>query len=105
VPESRVMHIAGQSTKVTERNTPPKRLPACWFESRRRYVTMAYGVYYAMAVDIVAFVAHGLGALKRLLQRRADRGTPHYRADLMQHGVLRRRNREVRQIRNFMPRS
>jgi N-acetylglucosaminyl-diphospho-decaprenol L-rhamnosyltransferase len=105
VPESRVMHIAGQSTKVTERNTLPKRLPTYWFESRRRYFTTAYGVYYAMAVDIVAFMAHSLGALKRLLLRRTDRGTPHYLVDLMQHSVLWRRNREVHQIRNFMPRS
>ncbi len=105
VPESRVMHIAGQSTKLTERNTLPKRLPAYWFELRRRYFAAAYGVYYAMAVDIVAFVACGLGALKRVLQGRTDRSVPHYLADLMQHSVLRRRNREVRQIRHFMPRS
>jgi GT2 family glycosyltransferase len=105
VPESRVMHIVGQSTKVTERNTTRKRLPAYWFESRRRYFTTAYGVSYAMAVDIVAFIAQGLGALKRLLQRRTSHGTPHYIADLMQHSVLRRRNRKVRQIRNFVPRS
>ena len=32
VPESRVMHIAGQSTKLTERNAAPIRLPAYWFE-------------------------------------------------------------------------
>ena len=44
VPESRVMHIAGQSTKVTERNTKPKRLPAYWFESRRRFFAATYGL-------------------------------------------------------------
>lgn len=103
VPESRVMHIAGQSTKVTERNTVSKRLPAYWFESRRRYFTAAYGVYYAMAVDIVALVAHGLGACKRLLQRRSDRHTPHFLADLMRYSVLWPRNREVRQIKHFTP--
>ena len=43
VPESRVMHIAGQSTKVTERDVAPKRLPSYWFESRRRYFVASYG--------------------------------------------------------------
>src|ERR1700722_11510521 len=32
VPESRVMHIRGQSTKVTDLTTGPKRLPSYWFE-------------------------------------------------------------------------
>jgi GT2 family glycosyltransferase len=103
VPESRVMHIAGQSTKVTERNAVPKRLPAYWFESRRRYFTTAHGVYYAMAVDIVAFVAYGLGAFKHLLQRRTDRRTPHFLADLMRNSVLWSRNRQLHQIKTFMP--
>jgi hypothetical protein len=103
VPESRVMHIVGQSTKVTERNTAPKRLPAYWFESRRRYFTVAHGVYYAMAVDIIAFVAYCLGACKRLLQRRTDRGTPRFLADLMRHSALWSRNRQLQQIKTFMP--
>jgi len=103
VPESRVMHIAGQSTGLTERNALPKRLPAYWFASRRRYFAVAYGVYYAMAIDIVALVAYGLGAFKRSLQQRTDHSTPHFLTDLMQHSVLWPRNREVRQIRHFMP--
>lgn len=42
VPESRVMHMAGQSTGVT---TPGarKRLPQYWFESRRRYFIKNHG--------------------------------------------------------------
>ena len=59
VPQSRVMHIAGQSTKLTERNAAPKRLPAYWFESRRRYFAAAHGIRYAMATDAVALLAHG----------------------------------------------
>jgi hypothetical protein len=105
VPESRVMHIGGQSTKVTERKARPKRLPAYWFESRRRYFIVAHGAYYSMAVDIVAFVANALGAFRRLLHGRTDRGTPHFLADLMQHSVLRPRNRQVSQIKHFVPAS
>ncbi len=103
VPQSRVVHIAGQSTKLMERETLPRRLPAYWFESRRRYFAVAYGVHYAMAIDIVAFVGHCIGSVKRLLQRRTGHGTPHFLLDLMKHTILRPSNRHMPQIRHFLP--
>ena len=105
VPQSRVMHIAGQSTKLTERNAAPKRLPAYWFESRRRYFAAAHGIRYAMATDAVALLAHGLGSLKRIAQRRAGCGVPHFLADLAQHSILWPRNRNIATIKHFVPRS
>jgi GT2 family glycosyltransferase len=63
VPESRVMHISGQSTKVDERNAAPKRMPHYWFESRRRFFAMTYGVRRAMVIDIVALLAYGVGLM------------------------------------------
>jgi N-acetylglucosaminyl-diphospho-decaprenol L-rhamnosyltransferase len=93
VPESRVMHIAGQSTKVTERDVALKRLPSYWFESRRRYFVASYGTGYAMAVDVVAVLAHAVGHLKRIAQRRADRGVPYFLRDLAYHSALWPRNR------------
>jgi GT2 family glycosyltransferase len=105
VPESRVMHIAGQSTKLTRRNAAPRRLPAYWFESRRRYFAATHGVCYAMATDIVALMAHGLGSLKRIAQGRVDRGVPHFLADLARHSILWSRNRQLPAIKHFVPRS
>jgi N-acetylglucosaminyl-diphospho-decaprenol L-rhamnosyltransferase len=104
VPESRVMHVRGQSTKVTERNTAPKRLPAYWFESRRRYFVVSYGMRYAMAADVVALLAHGLGSLKRIAQGQRDRGIPHFLTDLANHSVLWSRNRKLATIKRFSPR-
>jgi GT2 family glycosyltransferase len=88
VPESRVMHIAGQCTKVTERNVAPRRLPAYWFESRRRYFVSNYGPAYAAAVDAAAILAHAFGATKRFLQRRTDRGIPCFLSDLAYHSAF-----------------
>jgi N-acetylglucosaminyl-diphospho-decaprenol L-rhamnosyltransferase len=103
VPESRVMHIAGQSTKVTERNAVPKRLPAYWFESRRRYFAANHGVRYAMAADVVALLAHALGSLKRAAQRRKNVGIPHFLTDLIRHSVLWPRNRKLAATKHFIP--
>ena len=95
VPESRVMHITGQSTQVTNCKAKPTRLPGYWFESRRRYFSVTSGVGYAMAVDVVALIAHGLGALKRIALGRSDRGIPHYMRDLARYSPLHRANRKL----------
>lgn len=91
VPESRVMHIAGQSTKVTERNVPLKRLPSYWFESRRRYFRATHGAAHAIAIDISAILAYSVGSLKRRLQGRT--GVPYFIRDLAVHSALWPRNR------------
>ncbi len=93
VPASRVMHIGGQTTNVSNRKAVPERLPGYWFESRRRYFVVNHGVAYAMIADVVALLAHGLGSLKRTAQGRRHQGVPHFFADLLRHSVLWPRNR------------
>jgi hypothetical protein len=100
VPQSRVMHIVGQSTKVALRSRNPKRFPAHWFESRRRYFATSRGLSYAMAVDVIALLAHLLGSLKRSIQQRTDQGVPHYIADLARHSLLWSKNRRVLELRS-----
>jgi N-acetylglucosaminyl-diphospho-decaprenol L-rhamnosyltransferase len=92
VPESRVMHIAGQSTAVTDPTLAPRRLPAYWFESRRRYFAVTFGVGRAIVIDLVAVVAHLFGSVKRTLLRRKT--VPHYIRDLIRYSVLWPRNRQ-----------
>ena len=100
VPASRVMHIVGQSTRMSER---AKRLPAYWFESRRRYFAAAFGMRRAMLVDAVAVIAHALGSCKRVALGRAGTGVPYFLRDLLRHSVLRRRNRQLPPPRCALP--
>jgi N-acetylglucosaminyl-diphospho-decaprenol L-rhamnosyltransferase len=95
VPESRVMHIAGQSTNVTAPKAALERLPAYWFASRRRYFAINHGMRYAMITDAVAALAHGLGFLKRVALGRRHQGIPHFVTDLLQHSILRPGNRRL----------
>jgi hypothetical protein len=88
VPESRVMHIGGQSSHVTNRKAVQERFPAYWFESRRRYFAVNRGMSYAMIVDVVTLLAHGLGFLKRMTQRRRDKGIPYFFSDLLRYSTL-----------------
>jgi N-acetylglucosaminyl-diphospho-decaprenol L-rhamnosyltransferase len=90
VPESRVMHIGGYST-----NPSRARLTDHWFEARRRYYVVTFGIVQSMAIDVVAVIAHCLGTLKRIMQRRQQNAVPYYIRDLLRHSVLWKRNRNI----------
>jgi GT2 family glycosyltransferase len=103
VPESRVMHIMGQSTSVTDTTAGLKRLPSYWFESRRRYFAVDHGVARAMAIDLTAIIANSLGSLKRLALGRRHRIVPHLIRDIIRHSVLFPQNRHFPALRSFRP--
>ncbi len=95
VPQSRVMHRRGQSTGVTDLSRRPARLPAYWFESRRRYFATSVGLARATMIDAVALLANGLGWLKSRLRHRGPSRTPHFTRDLLRHSLLRPGNRAL----------
>jgi N-acetylglucosaminyl-diphospho-decaprenol L-rhamnosyltransferase len=99
VPGSRVMHIMGQSTTVTDVKNAFKRLPTYWFESRRRYFAVSFGFGCAVAIDIVAILAYSLGALKRRILRRAHAEVPYFIRDLIRNSILWPRNRNIAAVR------
>ncbi|HEV7136828.1 MAG TPA: glycosyltransferase family 2 protein [Steroidobacteraceae bacterium] len=103
VPESRVMHDAGQSTKVMERTAGPTRLPAWWFESRRRYFAVAFGMRRTILIDLLVALAYPIGLLKRLALGRGATAVPRYYRDFLRHSVLWPRNRILPPLRGFFP--
>jgi N-acetylglucosaminyl-diphospho-decaprenol L-rhamnosyltransferase len=92
VPASRVVHIAGQSTKVTERNAGPRRLPSYWFDSRRLYFTLTRGAMYAAWVDVAAVGAGLVGLLKSALLGRLRSHVPHFLRDVLRHSAFGRKS-------------
>ncbi len=100
VPESRVMHICGQSTGVTDPKAGPRRLPSYWFESRRRYFVKHHGALYAGLADAAAVVGHSFGVLKDKLKRVAP--TPHLVRDLAAQSVLWPSNRQLTQPEHYV---
>jgi N-acetylglucosaminyl-diphospho-decaprenol L-rhamnosyltransferase len=89
VPASRVVHIAGQSTKVTERDAAPKRLPAYWFDSRRLYFTMTRGKGHSWLADVGAVTAGWIGLSKSALLGRLGQHVPHFLRDVVRHRLQR----------------
>jgi N-acetylglucosaminyl-diphospho-decaprenol L-rhamnosyltransferase len=95
VPQSRVIHISGQSTKFKERGAEPKRLPGYWFESRRRYFLLTRGLFRTVGIDVFTIAASALGSLRLIIQGRRDALVPHYLADFWSHSAIRGKNRQI----------
>lgn len=100
LPQSRVMHIAGQSTGVTSKGGPPRRTPAYWFESRRRYFVKNHGRAYAAIADVAWMISFALGSLRRWLQRKPADSPPNHFSDFFRHSALlhSRIDRDVRAL-------
>ncbi len=98
VPESRVVHLVGQSSGVTNTKTPPKRRPQYWFDSRRRYFLKNYGWLYAALTDSVWLLSFALWRCRRVIQGKPDKDPPHLFSDLFNNSVLLKRNTSIRSV-------
>lgn len=87
VPASRVMHLVGQSTGISNKKMQ-KRMPAYWFESRRRYFLKNYGVLHALAADISWLTGFASWKLRNLVQRKEDNNPPDLFKDFLFSSVL-----------------
>lgn len=88
VPQSRVVHLVGQSSGVTDTKRPPKRLPAYWFDSRRRYFLKNHGWLYAALTDAIRVFGFTLWKLRRVIQRIPDKDPPRFLTDLLFNSVF-----------------
>jgi GT2 family glycosyltransferase len=88
VPASHVMHIAGASTQLTRRGVTPPRMPTYWFESRRRYFRLRYGLLGSGLVDLLSLAGLAIGSFKAALLRRPTGRPAHFLGDLLRNSVL-----------------
>ncbi|OHV84992.1 glycosyltransferase family 2 protein [Rhizobium sp. LCM 4573] len=84
VPESRVVHLVGQSTGVTRHDRPSRR-PVYWFESRRRYYLKHKGAVYAIIADLAWLAGHLLWRTRLLVEGRNGNAPPHILQDFIRH--------------------
>jgi GT2 family glycosyltransferase len=91
VPESRVIHLVGQSSGVTTRHDAPaaplKRRPDYWFASRKRYFTKNHGWAYRIMADAAWVCGHCLFRVRNALQQRAAADPPGLLWDFIRHSI------------------
>lgn len=85
VPQSRVVHLGGQSTGI--KHDSPNRQPTFSFLARRRYFLKNHGPLYAAAADFALIVGLTLWKL-RVLFGKPDSSPPHFLWDSIKHSVF-----------------
>jgi N-acetylglucosaminyl-diphospho-decaprenol L-rhamnosyltransferase len=88
VPESRVVHLVGQSSGVTDTKKPAKRLPQYWFDSRRRYFLKNYGLVYTALTDVSWASGFAAWRVRRVLQGKPDGDPPKMLTDFIMNSVF-----------------
>jgi N-acetylglucosaminyl-diphospho-decaprenol L-rhamnosyltransferase len=86
VAESRVIHLEGQSTGVT--NKILQRRPSYLFEARRRYFLKNHGSVYAAFVDAARIIGLALWRLRTVLTFKQDTAPPYILTDSIKHSVF-----------------
>ena len=96
-PQASVLHLAGQSTKVTGSAAVARRVPGYWFESRQRYFRKHHGFGYTLLADLGWALSYLIWRASRLLRRSPAKEPPHLFLDFLRHSALGRwPGREVR---------
>jgi len=88
VPASRVVHLEGQSTGVTDSRAAPKRLPRYWFESRRHYFMKNYGPLKTHMADVAWTLGFMTWRARRRFQGKTDDDPPHLLSDFVRFNFL-----------------
>lgn len=70
VPESRVIHLVGQSSGVTSESGRQRRRPKYWFDARRRYFLKNHGRVYLVMANLAWMFGHVLHRCRAFLQRK-----------------------------------
>jgi GT2 family glycosyltransferase len=95
VPASRVVHLVGQSSGVTDETKPKKRRPAYWFESRRRYFLLHSGRVGTFLADSLWLMGHGLYKATAVLRKRPANDPEGLLGDFVRYNFLRPRPRNA----------
>lgn len=87
VPQSRVVHLVGQSSGIVA-NKPTKRRPQYWFNSRRRYFTKNHGWLYAALTDACWMGGYLLRRVKDVILGKPDNEPPYLFVDFWMNSVF-----------------
>lgn len=86
VPDSRVVHLVGQSSGVTSAG-PRKRLPQYWYDSRKRYFEKNHGRLKRLMADLAFILGFSTWRLRRWIQQKPDLDPPRMLSDFIWHSL------------------
>lgn len=87
VPSSRVVHLVGQSSGVTDAGAGLTRRPDYWFAARRHYWLKHHGRAYGSLADAAWLLGFGAWRVRQWLQKKPDRDPPQLWRDFLRHST------------------
>jgi GT2 family glycosyltransferase len=89
VPASRVIHLVGCTTKISDpAKSGVKRRPRYWYQARTRFFVKNYGPVYAALADLAFLSGFAVWRLRRLIQRKPDPDPKHMLLDTILNSVF-----------------
>lgn len=85
VPQSRIIHLVGQSSGVTGAQRGAKRRPKYWFQSRSRFFVKNYGVLSHHLANGFWLMGYPLGRLWQTLRRKRRDDPPRLWWDFLRY--------------------
>ncbi len=87
IPSSRVVHYVGKSSGINNAGMK-KRMPAYWFDSRRRYFLKNHGIIHAILADFCWLIGLSSWKLRNLIQRKPDHYPLCFLADAIKNSTF-----------------
>ncbi len=88
VPDSRVFHVVGAATGISDLRKQAPRRPQYWFDSRRRFFLKNFSKPYAALADFSGVVGFSIWRLRQKIERKPDLDPPHFLGDLSRNSVF-----------------
>lgn len=88
VPQSRVVHLVGQSSGITDVKKSQKRRPAYWFASRRRYFLTHCGRVATILADLMWAAGFAQWRLRQTLLRKPNGDPQRLLSDFIRHNFF-----------------
>jgi GT2 family glycosyltransferase len=88
VPESRVVHLVGAASGITDRKGKENRRHKYWFESRHRFFLKNYGWLSLLFADLLWMIGYSCWRIRRVIQRKTDMSPPHFLRDFFSNSFF-----------------
>jgi N-acetylglucosaminyl-diphospho-decaprenol L-rhamnosyltransferase len=85
IPSSHVVHLVGQSSGITGKDSHRKRLPRYWFEARRYYFRKHLGRLGTLVADLAWSLGFLSFRIRQQLQGKPDREPPYLLRDFVRY--------------------
>lgn len=88
VPQSRVVHLVGRASGITDVTKPLNRWPRYWFESRSHYFRTHHGRAMKLLIDLVWIAGRCLYKIVNVVRRKPNNDPPKLLSDFVMNNLF-----------------